>query len=197
MTKSGCTARIPYLTVAPKSIDRVMRLRADSTAVTPVIGSSSQRTTSLATPIRHDRSPCPGAHPQPEAVHAGSAPVVRLEGPLALCHDSLLITSGITIRPDTLAGLTQLSSRTLSRLCVSLVTGAGSEHLVRIAAVSPTFGRLLEGTDERSPGQTFAYLQLDLPVIFNCCHTRHAACEQSYESRSQCCRTVGTPTENC
>jgi hypothetical protein len=96
-----------------------------------------------------------------------------------------------------MAGRTRLSSRTLNRLCVSLVTGAGPEHIVRIAAVSPTFGRLLEGTDERSPGQTFASSQLNQPVIFNCCHTGHAACEQSYESGSQCCRTVGTPTENC
>ena len=50
---------------------------------------------------RHDRPPRPGAHPQPEAVHAGTAPVIRLEGPLALCHDSLLVASGIVLRPGT------------------------------------------------------------------------------------------------
>src|SRR6202161_736542 len=35
MTRSGCTARVPRLTVVPKSADRVMRFRAESTAVTP------------------------------------------------------------------------------------------------------------------------------------------------------------------
>jgi hypothetical protein len=58
-------------------------------------------------------------------VHAGSAPVVRLEGPLALCHDSLLVASGIVFRPGPKPGGTRLPSRSLGRLCVSLVTGAG------------------------------------------------------------------------
>jgi len=35
-----------------------------------------------------------------------------------------------------------------------LVPGAASALGARIAAVSPTFGRLYEGTDRRSPGQT-------------------------------------------
>ena len=35
-----------------------------------------------------------------------------------------------------------------------LVPGAASALSARIAAVSPTFGRLYEGTDRRSPGQT-------------------------------------------
>src|SRR5580693_6602954 len=35
MTRSGCTARVPRFTVASKSVDRVMRFRAESTAVTP------------------------------------------------------------------------------------------------------------------------------------------------------------------
>ena len=47
-----------------------------------------------------------------------------------------------------------MPSRRLGRLCVSLVTGAASGPDARIAAVSPTFGRLHEGTDRRSPGQT-------------------------------------------
>jgi hypothetical protein len=34
-TRSGCTARIPYFTVVSNSIDRLMRLRADSTAKKP------------------------------------------------------------------------------------------------------------------------------------------------------------------
>jgi hypothetical protein len=38
MTMSGWTVRFPCLTVASKSVDRVMRLRAESTAVTPEFG---------------------------------------------------------------------------------------------------------------------------------------------------------------
>ncbi len=54
-----------------------------------------------------------------------------------------------------IAGVTRLPSRSLGRLCVSLVAGAGPGRVARIAAVSPTFGRLFEGTDERSSGQTW------------------------------------------
>ena len=61
---------------------------------TGIEGSGSQRATALAAPARHDRPAGPGSHPQPETVHAGTAPVVRLERPLALCHDSLLAASG-------------------------------------------------------------------------------------------------------
>lgn len=42
ITTSGCTARRPCLTVASKSADRVMRLRAGSTALTPGEGSGSE-----------------------------------------------------------------------------------------------------------------------------------------------------------
>jgi hypothetical protein len=197
MTRSGCTARVPCFTVVSKSVDRVIRFRAESTAVTPEFASSSQRTTALAPPVRHDRPPCPGAHAQPEAVHAGSAPVVRLEGPLALCHDSLLVTSGIVPRPGGYAGGTRLPSRSLGRLCVSLETGAGPVHVARIAAVSPTFGRLDEGTDDRSPGQTWSsryptrwrYLTIATPAT--------PVREQFQERTAQCCRTVGAGEENC
>ena len=37
---------------------------------------------------------------------------------------------------------------------MSLVTGAVPEYIIRVAAVSPTFGRLFESTDEASSGQT-------------------------------------------
>jgi hypothetical protein len=43
------------------------------------------------------------------------------------------------------------------RLTVSLVAGAAPDFHTRVAAVSPTFGRLFEGTDPRSPGQTSLY----------------------------------------
>src|ERR1700722_6328999 len=155
MTRSGCTARFPCLTVASKSVDRVMRFRAESTAVPPVWISSSQRATALATPIRHDGPAGPGPHPQTEAVHAGTAPVIRLEGPLALCHDSLLAASGIVFDPVPRAVGSRLPTRRLGRLVSRLVPGAASALGARIAAVSPTFGRLYEGTDRRSPGQTW------------------------------------------
>lgn len=82
-------------------------------------------------------------------MHAGSAPVIRLEGPLALGHDVLLVVlpSG---RSDIRFGL----------VCGSTGGGLGAAgrrgpQVVRVAAVSPTFGRLFEGTDEASPGQTW------------------------------------------
>jgi hypothetical protein len=87
-------------------------------------------------------------------VHTGTAPVIRLEGPLALCHDSLLAASGTVLDTVSHAGGSRSPPRRLDRLCVSLVTGAASGLNARIAAVSPTFGRLYEGTDRCSPGQT-------------------------------------------
>lgn len=72
------------------------------------------------------------------------------------------------------------------RLCVSVVTGAGPGRMSRIAAVSPTFGRLFEGTDEASPGQTCSRATAPHPEgrsrpgpnpssILHCFHTRHGA----------------------
>src|SRR5271157_5060356 len=91
---SGCTVRIPYFTVAPNSVDRLKRLRAGSTAENPTLRSGGQRATALAAPVGHDRAPGTRTHPQAEAMHAGSAPVIRLEGPLALGHGVLLVVSG-------------------------------------------------------------------------------------------------------
>jgi hypothetical protein len=121
---------------------------------TGIEGSGSQRATAFAAPVRHNRPAGPGPHPQPETVHAGTAPVIRLEGPLALCHDSLLAASGIVLDTVSHAGGSHSPPRRLDRLCISLVTGAASGLDARIAAVSPTFGRLYEGTDRCSPGQT-------------------------------------------
>ncbi len=118
---------------------------------TGVAGSGSQRATALATPVRHDRPAGPGPHPQPETVHTGTAPVIRLERPLALCHDSLLAASGIVLDTVSHAGGSRSPPRRLDRLCISLVTGAASGLNARIAAVSPTFGRLYEGTDRPLP----------------------------------------------
>jgi hypothetical protein len=93
---------------------------------TGVEGSGSQRATALAAPIRHDRPAGPGPHPQPESVHAGTAPVIRLKRPLALCHDSLLAASGIVLDTVSHAGGARSPPRRLDRLCISLVTGAAS-----------------------------------------------------------------------
>jgi hypothetical protein len=99
--------------------------------------------------------------------------------------------------PVTRAGRSRLPSRSLGRLCVSLVTGAGPGHIARIAAVSPTFGRLYEGTDQCSLGQTWpAQTSISRRSLTDVTPAT-ATAEQSYESRHQCCRTVGTREENC
>ena len=93
-TTSGCAARVPYFTVAPNSDDRLMRLRAGSTARRPVAKRSRRESaTPLTAPVGHDLAPRTRTHPQPEAVHAGAAAVIRLESPLALGHGVLLVVS--------------------------------------------------------------------------------------------------------
>lgn len=101
-TKSGCAARTPWLTVAPNSVDRVIRYCAGSTASDPA-ASRSQRTTALSAPGGHDRTTGTGAHAQPESVHLRAATVVRLKSPLALGHGShsLLALAAPTRRHDT------------------------------------------------------------------------------------------------
>jgi hypothetical protein len=91
--------------------------------------------------------------------------------------------------PGRFAGGTRLPSRSLGRLCVSLVTGAGPAHIVRIAAVSPTFGRLDEGTDECSPGQTWPSRSPTRPRYLTNAALAIAGREQFYERPVQCCRT--------
>ena len=190
---------------SPSVLDRRVKIGRPRHAVTRgkhrrhtgVAGSGSQRATALATPIRHDRPAGPGPHPQPETVHTGTAPVIRLERPLALCHDSLLAASGIVLDTVSHAGGSRSPPRRLDRLCISLVTGAASGLSARIAAVSPTFGRLYEGTDRSSPGQTTPGRRSIRGPIGNCRHTGHRCAEQSSAKRLQCCGTVGVSPENC
>lgn len=115
-------------------------------------GSGSQRLASLATPPGDDRAPSPGAHPQPEAVHTRTTPIVRLEGPLALGHGCL-------------SSLHLAAAAALGQPRQPLVSSASCSYRrvhprfpgnVGFAAVSPTFGRLFEGTDVRTLGQTCA-----------------------------------------
>lgn len=98
--------------------------------------SRRQLAPTLAPAVRDDRPACPGAHPQPEAMHARPAPVVRLEGPLALGHGCLLVASGtrsptddVRIGSDAVAvgKLVHLASRRGPRS----MPGSQPYHLVR------------------------------------------------------------------
>jgi hypothetical protein len=59
-------------------------------------GSRSERAAALVATAGDDRTSGPGPHPQPEAVHLGTTPVVRLERPLALGHGCF---SSMTVAP--------------------------------------------------------------------------------------------------
>jgi hypothetical protein len=128
--------------------------------------SGGQRPAALATPVVHDRPAGTGAHAQPETVHTRPTPIVRLEGPLPLSHGNLS-SLGMAFR----ASAQPVKSRTGWSECplvssfVSLANrrvphdipgwlGTRPPDLPRFAAVSPTFGRLFEGTDATSRGQT-------------------------------------------
>jgi hypothetical protein len=133
--------------------------------------SGSQRAAAFAPPAGDDRPPGAGAHPQAEAVHAGSAPVIRLEGPLALGHGVLLVIR--TVRP--LAPFVRGSIGG-----GSCYWPARSPVLIWVAAVSPTFGRLFEGTDAASSGQTW----------FAPTHQTHTS-RENRSSRRPPCGTIG------
>lgn len=53
--------------------------------------SGRQRRAALAAARRDGGAASPGPHTQAKAVHLGTTAVVRLEGPLALCHSRLLM----------------------------------------------------------------------------------------------------------
>ncbi len=122
-----------------------MRFCAGSTAVTPVSGSGCKRAATLAAPVGHDCPSCPSPHPQPKAMHAGSAPVVRLEGPLALRHHSLLVASGIAFRPRNSRGRTRLPARSPQQaLCL-----AGNRRGPRVSPLGSQPYRRLSGDCSR------------------------------------------------
>ena len=75
-----------------------MRLRAGSTAENLSFDQAVKVAAALAAPVGHDGPPRPGTHPQPKAVHAGSAPIIGLEGPFALGHGVLLVVSDVCLR---------------------------------------------------------------------------------------------------
>jgi hypothetical protein len=66
--------------------------------------SRSERAAALAAPARHDGPTRARTHPQPEAVHTCTTPVVGLESPLALghgCYSSMKVAPApvVTRRP--------------------------------------------------------------------------------------------------
>ena len=199
-TRSGWATRTPRLTVVPNSAERTMRY-CEGSNVPPIrVGSGGQGLASLAAPTGDDGAARTGAHPQPEAVHACATPVVRLEGPLALghgCLSSIHMTAApprcFTTRGDTEA---------VGKLCVSRLDRCVIRR-VRVATVSPTFGRLFEGTDQRRLGQTcpFHADRPGLPIesAFTQAGRPQSPCTAGPPTRTfpECSRTVGTPTQNC
>ena len=190
--RSGCTTRTPSLIVTLNSDDRVIRFRAGSTRWSSVT-SRSERATALRAPVGHDRPSGPSPHPQPEPVHPRPTPVIGLEGPLALGHGSFssfrcgshfpTAVKPVRMRPPLVSS------------SVSLANRRGPQGLGRSRIA--TFGRLFEGTDENSPGQTWYHCVAKL----NFHHTRHglavAIDRRNPPSDTECGRTVGTRAETC
>jgi hypothetical protein len=84
-------------------------------------------------------------------MNARPAPVVRLEGPLALGHGCISSLRMAVAARRTRAWCTRTNATAVVKLW-SCSSPARSRKPV--AAVSPTFGRLFEGTDVISSGQT-------------------------------------------
>ena len=146
--RSGCAVRTPCFTVAANSVDRLMRLRADSTAKPDVAirqkargdpygadrtRSSARRGYASATGNRArglgagcsaGRSACPWPRRSPRYV-SHCRPAAQTSTFVCGWPEVILLLAGAVPRPSW------------------------------VAAVSPTFGRLFEGTDEPSPGQTW------------------------------------------
>jgi hypothetical protein len=112
------------------------------------VGSGSQRAATLTTPIGHDRAAGAGPHPQPKPMHPRPTPVVGLEGPLALghgCISSLRMASACTC-------VCRCGAVAVGKL-IRLACRRGLRKLPGRSRIA-TCGRLFEGTDEISLGQT-------------------------------------------
>ena len=118
--------------------------------------SGRQRPPALAPTIGHDRpsGACPHAEPKP--VHPRPPSGVRLIGTFALGHGSNLLVHRAPRRlmhhPQRMPELTWSPLVSSSSRSLTGADPAGS--CPRFAAVSPTFGRLFEGTDVAGGGQT-------------------------------------------
>lgn len=151
-TRSGCVARTPCLTVAPNSADRVIRYCAGST-----VGHYQAGVRQSATGVpcdaarRRSRAPRGCASAAGNRAHAHDADCSAGRSACPWPRLSLLIASGCCCRP-------RATAAAVGKLCVLLVPARASSipGNVGFAAVSPTFGRLFEGTDVRSLGQTCA-----------------------------------------
>lgn len=158
------TDRVPELRRTRHAVPRRKHQRQLPLEVT--WESRGQLAPTLAPPVRDDRTTCPRAHPQPEAMHARPAPVVRLEGPLALGHGCLLVASGTRIphRRRTKSVWTQLPLVSSS----ILLAGAVPDRCPGRSRIA-SYGRLFEGTEEISLGQTWPNDRVDSHI----CNTRH------------------------
>ncbi|MDT5009516.1 MAG: hypothetical protein QOH57_1133 [Mycobacterium sp.] len=130
-------------------------------------GSGSQAPPALAPPARNDRPARARAHAQPKTVHSCSPTVVGLKGPFAFGHGSNSLYIGHLVASRTvlqsMRKLTQLPLVSSSSRWLPGAHPAGSSR--RIAAVSPTFGRLFEGTDPDTAGQTPSHLPSSFTVV--------------------------------
>jgi hypothetical protein len=118
------------------------------------VESRSQGTAALVAPAGHDGPTGTGAHAQPKTVHACTPSVVRLKGPLALGHGCL---SSVTVASASFTVTTSSCRlghrrRSYERRSRLLAPARYPEHPGRSRVA--TFGRLFEGTDEISLGQT-------------------------------------------
>lgn len=148
---SGCAARMPCFTVASKSVDRLMRLRAGSTAEKPDVA------------IRQIARGAPyGAGSTQSSVRRGYACATgsRARGLGAGCSAGRSACPWPRRSPRCVshfhpAGQTVSLKFVCGRSEVILLLAGAVPRQTWVAAASPTFGRLFEGTDRASPGQTW------------------------------------------
>lgn len=150
-TTSGCAARLPRFTAASNSDDRLMRLRAGSTAEKPDVAirqiarGAPYGAGSTQSSVRRGCACATGSHAR--GLGAGcsagrSACPWPRRSPRCVSH----------FQP---AGQTSRSGSSAGRSEVILLLAGAVPRQTWVAAASPTFGRLFEGTDQASPGQTW------------------------------------------
>ncbi len=145
-TKSGWEARTPRLTASLNSADRVIRFSAGSTPLDPQVRQSVNDGPCAGGPTRwRARHGCASAAGTRAHEHGGDCSVGRSACPWPRLHSP--VSSGRLGRrtfirsPDPATAVAKLRSNR---------RGPGKP----VAAVSPAFGRLFEGTDHAWAGQT-------------------------------------------
>ncbi len=171
---------MPWRTVTPKSVERVIRYRAGSTAGEPCVRSRSEGAAALATAGRHDGATGTRTHPQPETVHTGPAAVVRLESPLALGHGCFSSFDLVLTTSDAMTVMTAEDVATVGKL-IHLAGAAPvrSGREPRVAAVSPRAGdcsRVLTRFAWVKPGPKRLIPQLSPVPSGNKNHTSNQLC---------------------